>query len=81
MYRQGLFKAKCKLLAYRYKEIGPGTKYLKNSYEATATDTAQLIQQSQKLYLQKIRGLTEDLQMFNRTRLVEALREVSFLPS
>ena len=76
MYRQGLFQAQCKLLAYRYKEIRPGNKYLDNSYEAAATDTAQLIQKAQKNYLNKMSGLMEDVHIFNKTKFVEALREV-----
>ncbi|CAC5388573.1 GRIA4 [Mytilus coruscus] len=80
MYRQGLFEAKCQLLAYRNKEIRPGSKYLTSSYEATATDAAHLIQKSQKLYLKKMSGIDEHVNKFNRTKMIEALRE-STLPN
>ncbi|XP_052064515.1 glutamate receptor 4-like [Mytilus californianus] len=80
MYRQGLFEAKCQLLAYRYTEIRPGSKYLTSSYEATAIDTAHLIQKSQKLYLKKMSGIDEHVDIFNRTKMIEALRE-STLPN
>lgn len=75
IYSDELFQAKCKLLAFRYNEIRQRMKYMKNAYEATATDAARLVQKSQKIYIQKISGLNEDLQEFNTTRLVDALRE------
>lgn len=76
MYRQGLFQARCRLLAYRYKEIRSGNTYLSDSYEATAKDTARLVNKAQRLYLEKLSGVEEDIDKLNRTRFIEALREV-----
>ena len=77
MYRNGLFKVRAQILAYRYNDINTDQAEMDSAEEATAVDAAEILKMAQREYLRKIPPQSEHYTNLSRAVFLKALRSVS----